>query len=178
MEGFRKLMAKAGSMSDKKSESSADNSTNAKMKLGRFRLKMRMLSNLGGSRALQSQQTIVTYEPTYKLEPENDKKFSTQKAEAVIAGVFEHYLQGKKYDPKVFPRLIKTLTELIRDRVKMQGLDRYKILATVTILENKEQGIQLSSRALWNHAHDNYASLAYEGPNYFAVGSVYAVYYD
>jgi len=148
------------------------------MKLGRFRLKMRMLSNLGRSSALQSQQTIVSYEPTYKLEPEDNKKFSTRKAEQVISGVFEHYLAGRSYDAKTFPRLIKTLTELIRDRVKMQGLDRYKIIATVTILENKEQGIQLSSRALWNQQHDNYASLAYEGPNYFAVGSVYAIYYD
>lgn len=181
MEGFRKLMAKAGSQSDKKSESSNDNTSTAgaKMKLGRFRLKMRMLSNLGRSSIVQSQQSqAITYEPTYKLQPEDNKRFSTYKAEQVIAGVFEHYLQGKQYDPRVFPRLIKTLTELIRDRVKMQNLDRYKIVATVTILENKEQGIQLSSRALWNQTYDNYASLAYEGPNYFAIGSVYAVYYD
>ena len=84
MEGFRKLMSKAGSQSDKKSESSAGNASSmgAKMKLGSFRLKMRMLSNLG-SRALQSSQTVITYEPTYKLQPEVDKKFSTKNAEAV-----------------------------------------------------------------------------------------------
>lgn len=175
-------MSRATSQSDKKSESSADNSQGnagtAKMKLGRFRLKMRMLSNLGRSTGIQSAQTIVSYEPTYRLTPEDNKKFSTNKAEQVIAGVFEHYLKGRQYDPKVFPRLIKTLTELIRDRVKMQNLDRYKIVSTVTIIENKEQGVQMSSRAMWNDTFDNYASLAYEGPNYYAVGSVYAVYTD
>ncbi|RUS85678.1 hypothetical protein EGW08_006554 [Elysia chlorotica] len=178
MEGFRKLMAAKtnSTISDKKSES--DNaSTTGKSKLGRFRLKMRMLSNLG-ARNLHSQQTFVTYENTYKMEPTENKTFSTARAEQVIEGVFEHYLQGKNYDPKIFPRLIKTLTELIRDRVKMQGLERYKIIATVTMIQNKDQGIQLSSRALWNHKFDNYASVAYEGPNYFAVGSVYALYHD
>ena len=86
MEGFRKLMAKAGSQSDKKSESSNDNQSTAgaKMKLGRFRLKMRMLSNLGRSSIVQSQQSqAITYEPTYKLQPEDNKKFSTNKAEQV-----------------------------------------------------------------------------------------------
>ena len=92
MDGFRKLMQKAGSApSDKKSsDASTENNSvgGAKMKLGRFRLKMRMLSNLGRSSAMHSQQTIVTYEPTYKLEPEDNRKFSTKKAEQVCQGFF------------------------------------------------------------------------------------------
>lgn len=57
-------------------------------------------------------------------------------------------------------------------------LYRHKIITTVTVIQNKNQGVQVSSRALWNQKFDNYASLVYDGPNYYAVGSVYAVYYD
>ena len=83
MEGFRKLIAAKtnSTISDKKSES--DNaSTTGKSKLGRFRLKMRMLSNLG-ARNLNSQQTFVTYENTYKMEPTDSKIFSSGRAEQV-----------------------------------------------------------------------------------------------
>ncbi|XP_059157344.1 dynein light chain Tctex-type protein 2B-like [Physella acuta] len=156
----------------------SDLGSSTRLKLGRFRLKMKMLTNLGASTTVSQPTPYVAYENTYKLAPDLDKRFSCHSAEEVIRGVFQHYLHGKRYDAKVFPRLIKTLTELIRDRVKMQGLDRYKILAIVTIVENKDQGVQLASRALWNHQLDNYASLTYKGPDFVAVGCVYAVYQD
>ncbi|CAL1547568.1 unnamed protein product [Lymnaea stagnalis] len=175
-------MSKAGSVCERRGDLSLDSSftgTSAKLKLGRFRWKMRgMLSNLGSSTVVTNQQPVVAYENTYKMAPDDGKRFSIKRAEEVIDGVFNHYLHGKSYDSKVFPRLIKTLTELIRDRVKTQGMERYKILATVTVIENKEQGVHLASRALWNQHLDNFASLSYEGPDYYAVGSVYAIYHD
>ncbi|BFZ07304.1 hypothetical protein BsWGS_10343 [Bradybaena similaris] len=181
MDGLKKVPPKSASSIDKKSETSQESyatSVSAKSKLSRLRQKLRMVSNLRESKLLERQQTTLAFENTYKLEPDPAIKFSTTKAEQVIGEVFEHYLLGKSYEPKVLPRLIKTLSELIRDRVKVQGLERHKIIATVTIIENKKQGAQLSSRALWNQKFDNYASLVYDGPNYYAVGSVYAVYYD
>ncbi|CAG5122262.1 unnamed protein product [Candidula unifasciata] len=181
MEGLRKILPKSGSTIDKKSETSQESipiPMSARSKLSRLRQKIRMMSNMRGSKVLDRQQTNVAYENTYKLEPDTANRFSTNKAEQVIHEVFEHYLRGKSYEPKVLPRLIKTLSELIRDRVKAQGIERHKIIVTVTVIENKKQGVQVSSRALWNDKFDNYASIVYDGPNFYAVGSVYAVYYD
>ncbi|KAL8619920.1 hypothetical protein ACOMHN_015204 [Nucella lapillus] len=92
--------------------------------------------------------------------------------------VLDGYLSKREYDPRRFPLLSKTLSEVIKDRVKDTGLDRYKVVALVTICENKDQGTLLASRCLWNEAYDNHASVVFEGANFFAVGSVYAVYVD
>ncbi|KAI8784565.1 dynein light chain Tctex-type 5-like [Biomphalaria glabrata] len=170
-------MSKAGSLAERKLESSMDHSNSAKFRAGRLRLKMRMLSHLATS-TIASQPSYVAYENTYKMVSDEGKQFSVKKAEEVILGVFGHYLTGKTYDPKVFPRLSKNLTELIRDRVKALGIERYKLLTTVTLLENKSQGVQLASRALWNQQLDTFASASFQGPNYFAVGTVYAIYHD
>ena len=96
----------------------------------------------------------------------------------VVSSVFDSYLSQRDYDPKRFPMLSKTLSELIKERVKDTGLNRYKIIAMVTICENKDQGTRVVSRCLWNQKFDNHASVVYEGPNYYAVGSVYAVYFE
>ncbi|KAH9496145.1 Tctex1 domain-containing protein 1-B [Bulinus truncatus] len=173
-------MSKAGSIADRKLESSLDYSVtgaSSKNRLGRFRLKMRMLSHLATS-TITTQPSFIAYENTYKMEPDKGKKISVRRVEEVILGVFQQYLSGMKYDPKIFPLLSKNLAEVIRDRVKSQGIDRYKILATVNLLERRSQGVQIASRALWNQQLDTFASASFEGPNYFAVGTVYAVYYD
>jgi hypothetical protein len=92
--------------------------------------------------------------------------------------VLDGYLTQREYDPKKFPMLSKTLSELIKERVKATGLDRYKIIAMVTICESKDQGMRVASRCLWNQRDDNHASVVFEGANFFAIGSVYAIYYE
>ncbi|CAG5123836.1 unnamed protein product [Candidula unifasciata] len=126
MEGLRKILPKSGSTIDKKSETSQESipiPMSARSKLSRLRQKIRMMSNMRGSKVLDRQQTNVAYDNTYKLEPDTANRFSTNKAEQVIHEVFEHYLRGKSYEHKVLPRLIKTLSQLIRDRVKAQGIE-------------------------------------------------------
>ena len=95
-----------------------------------------------------------------------------------VGSVLDGYLSQRQYDPRRFPLLSKTLSELIKERVKATGLDRYKVVAIVTICENKDQGMRVASRCLWNQKYDNHASVVYEGPNFFAVGSVYALYFE
>lgn len=179
MDAFKRFVtARPSNNSDKRSEVS-DSSSARKQKLSRFKLKMRMMSHLGmGASFSTGPKNTVTYENTYKTEPDDKRRFSTQKAEQIIYSVLEGYLSGRDYDSKRFPLLSKTLSELIKERVKSTGLERYKIIAVVTICENKDQGMRVASRCLWNEKYDNHASVVYEGSNFFAVGSVYAVYFD
>ena len=53
--------------------------------------------------------------------------------------VLDGYLSQKPYDQRRFPLLSKTLSELIKERVKATGLERYKIVALVTICQNGNQ---------------------------------------
>ncbi|XP_076464531.1 dynein light chain Tctex-type protein 2B-like [Babylonia areolata] len=167
----------ANSVSDRKSEMS-DTSSHKNSKT-RFKLKMKMMSSLGMAGMVSgSKSHTVVYENTYKTDPEDDHRFSQVKAEQIIYSVFENYLAKREYDAKRFPSLSKTLSELIKERLRDSGLDRYKIVSVVTLCENRDQGTRVASRCLWNAKHDNHASVVFEGANFFAVGSVYAVYFD
>ncbi|KAK7103156.1 dynein light chain Tctex-type protein 2B-like [Littorina saxatilis] len=185
MNVFKKLSARTGpdeqggNTSDKRSEVSDSTSSTRKVKLSRFRLKMRMMSRLGMAGMVSGNKAnSVRYEPTYKTDPDENHKFSQRKAEQIIYSVLDVYLSQKSYDPRRFPLLSKTLAELIKERVKATGLERYKIVAIVTMCENKSQGTRVASRCLWNQSCDDHASVVYEGANFFAVGSVYAVYFE
>ncbi|XP_053388510.1 dynein light chain Tctex-type protein 2B-like [Mercenaria mercenaria] len=165
------LRDRAGTM---QSESS---SGTGKLKLQRLRHKIKLF---GGSFSKSGSESQIQkqYENTYRLEPDEKTKFSTKKAEETIHHVLENYLKGKKYDPKKFPNLCKSLAELIKERVKTSGCQRYKLIAHVMILENQGQSMRHVSRCLWNKDHDNYATATFETSEFTAVGSVFATYYD
>lgn len=148
-----------------------------KLKLMRLRHKIKLF---GGSFSKSGSETQIQkqYENTYRLEPDDNARFSTKKAEDTIQHVLENYLKGKKYDPKKFPNLCKSLAELIKERVKTTGCQRYKLISHVMIFENKDQSIRYVSRCLWSKEFDNYATATYETSEFVAVGSVYAAYYD
>ncbi|KAL8561098.1 hypothetical protein ACOMHN_033682 [Nucella lapillus] len=177
MNGVKKGNTRKDTMSDRKSDmSDASSSRRSKM---RFKMKMKMM-NMGVCSIMPGAKggSVVVYENTYKTEPQDDLRFSKAKAEEIIYSTMENYLSQREYDAKRFPSLSKILSELIKERVKASGLDRYKIVAVVSLCENKDQGTRMASRCLWDPLYDNYASVVYKGANFFAVGSVYAVYFD
>lgn len=149
-----------------------------KMKLFRLRHKIKLF---GGSFSKSGSETHVQkqYENTYRLEPKDpSEKFPCKKAEDIIRSVLEGYLKDKDYDPKKFPTLCKSLAELIKERVKSTGVQRYKLIAHVMILENQGQSMRHVSRCLWNKDLDNYATSTFETKQFVAVGSVFGAYYD
>jgi hypothetical protein len=148
-----------------------------KLKLMRLRHKIKLF---GGSFSKSGSESQIQkqYENTYRLEPDDKTRFSTKKAEEIIRHVLENYLKGKKYDPKKFPNLCKSLAELIKERIKTSGCQRYKLIAHVMILENQGQSMRHVSRCLWNKENDSYATATFESGEFTAVGSVFATYYD
>ena len=118
----------------------------------------------------------LRYENTYKLEPE--KKFQVSKVQAIIEGVLENHLKDEKYDPKACRQTVKTLSEIIKSRVKELNYDRYKIVCMVTIGQLKEQGLRMGSRCCWDAKRDTFATASFKNKSLFAVASVWGVYYE
>ncbi|KAH3846065.1 dynein light chain Tctex-type protein 2B-like [Dreissena polymorpha] len=165
---------RAGTM---QSESSTGTGTHSKLKLQRLRHKIKLVTGSFSKSGSESQIT-KHFENTYRTEPKNGTRFKTKAAEDIISQVLDGNLKGKPYDSKKFPNLAKSLAELIKERVKNSGCERYKIVAHVTILENKGQSLRQVSRSLWNKETDNYATVSFEGNGFTAIGSVFATYYD
>lgn len=55
---------------------------------------------------------------------------------------------------------------------------RYKIIALVTIGQNSDQSVSVGSRFLWDADRDNFAAASWSNKHVYAVGTVYAVYYE
>ena len=82
------------------------------------------------------------------------------------------------YDNERCSGLSQDLSRMIKQRVQQMNLDRYKLIVTIMIGENKGQGLQMASRFLWNSHTDNFVTAEYRNGTVFAVATVYAVYLD
>lgn len=176
-----------GGAADKKSDVTSGSKLSSsvpKDRFARLRTKLKVHSLLGGgghfskSNSEVGAQNRIKYENTFRIDPEDNSKFVCSKAEKIIAQVLETYLKGRKYDSRKFPQLCKTLSDLIKERVKSSGLKRFKIVAYVMITEDKEQTMRYASRCLWDPRFDNYATATYHGEDFTAIGSAFAVYFD
>ena len=118
----------------------------------------------------------VFYENTYKMEP--DSRFDAQKAEVVIHEVLTENFSKAVYDPKGMGNLAKHVSTIIKDRMKTLGFERFKFVCNVTIGENDNQGIKISSRYLWDAKRDNWVSATFSNKNFFVVATVFALYFE
>ena len=183
--GRTKSLAKESQRSSKMDKQQSDTVSTLSQGTGKQKLSMTRLRHkiklFGGTFSKSGGSDLhieKRYEPTYQLGPSDKTKFSTEKAEQIIKATLEAYLKGRKYDPKKFPTLCKSLSELIKERVKASGYSRYKLVAHVLITESKGQTTRHASRCLWQAENDNFASATYEADEFVAVGSIFATYYD
>ena len=116
------------------------------------------------------------YENTFKLEPE--RKFQASKVKAIIEDVLEKNLAEEKYDPKACLQMVKTLSEIIKGRVKDLNYVRYKIVCSVTIGQLNDQGYRMGSRCCWDAKWDTFATANFTNKTLFAIATVWGVYYE
>ena len=117
-------------------------------------------------------------ENTFKMAPDDDKKFNSSRMQKMVTDILNSYLDGEDYEPKKCVQLAKNLSDVIKSRVKDTDLDRYKIVCNVTIGENGDHGLQYASRCLWSTSTDNYASATYKSHTLFCVANIYALYHE
>ena len=130
----------------------------------------------GGHDQSSRKKLKVMWENTYHLEPRN--KFQASKVKAIIAEVLESHLKEEKYDPKASRQMVKTLTEIIKGRVKDLNYERYKIVCMVTIGQLKDQGVRVGSRCCWDPKWDTFATGNFKNKSLYAIGTVWGVYYE
>lgn len=119
-----------------------------------------------------------TYQNSYRMRP-SGKFFFPLKVSGIIKSVLEESLKDKSYDYVVFSKLTSELSDRIKERVKEEvNLPRYKLVSFVMVGQTKEQGVRVGSRCLWNAKLDHYASSSYKNKSVFAVGVVYAAYFE
>ncbi|XP_071773831.1 dynein light chain Tctex-type 5 [Centroberyx gerrardi] len=121
-------------------------------------------------------RTAVQMENTYQLGPY--KRFPVLAVRDILKDVLASYLQEEKYDAELCRQMTKTISEVIKARVKDLMVPRYKIIVLVTIGQLCDQNMRISSRCLWDASNDTFSSHTFKNSSLFAVANVYAVYFE
>eukprot|EP00794_Sanderia_malayensis_P007771 gene7771-8617_t len=115
-------------------------------------------------------------ENTYKLEPEHT--FPYCDVQKVISDTLQRHLTGSKYEPMASAHQAKIISDDIKSKVKAMNVDRYRIICLVHIGSNNGQQLKIASRSLWNPSVDSFASADFKSNEFFAVATVYGVYFE
>jgi hypothetical protein len=67
-------------------------------------------------------------------------------------------LTGQAYEGEKCNEAAKQLADVIRNRLKNLGYDRYKFIVQVLIGERRDQGVYFGTRCFWDANTDNQAS--------------------
>ena len=124
---------------------------------------------------LQVRDKKNRFENTYRLEPKN--RFPEGKVRTVIKDALET-LKSHQYSATHSPFLAKLLSSRLLENVKQLNIERYKVVCVVTIGSKESQGLRIASRCLWNAKFDTSVSACLESERFFAVGTVYGVYFE
>ena len=123
---------------------------------------------------LRSQAEVL---PTYRMEPQSDRKFRPLIVKKIMDEAFEESLDGlNSYDSVKCRALTTQLCEDIKQRVKWLNYDRCKLVCLVHIGSVSGQGMRVASQCLWDQNVDNFASTSYKKGDIFAVALLFGVY--
>lgn len=127
--------------------------------------------------AARRQPTVVKYENTFRMDPQEGTKFRSDQAKKYCQRSLNFFLDGLPYNPKAAARLAKSISEDIRRKVKENlQFKRYKLVCYVMIAENCGQTLQGVHRACLNTAFDSWCSAEYKSEHMLASAVLYAVY--
>ncbi|XP_052774060.1 dynein light chain Tctex-type 5-B-like [Mya arenaria] len=118
----------------------------------------------------------VRQENSYQTEPK--KKFPSGKVKHIIRDVLDSYLAEERYEPELCRQMSKTISEVIKARVKEMMIPRFKVICLVHIGQLSSQGLRIGSRCLWDDKYDTFSSSEFRNKSIFAIGMVYGVYYE
>ena len=124
----------------------------------------------------EKHQNVAKMENTYRLEPKS--RFPEGKVRQIMTATLASSLVSHSYDPEHSPFQAKLLSGRLTDQVKQLKIERYKLVCLVTIGSKSRQGLKLASRCLWDPEHDTFVSVTHEGPGFFAVATLYGVYFE
>lgn len=115
-------------------------------------------------------------ENTYKLEP--DRTFPDGAVREIISDALQRHLDGTNYDQRESPHKAKLISEDIKAKVKALNVGRYRVICLVHLGSDTGQEVKIVSRALWSPQIDTFATSCFKSGDLYAVGTVYAVYFE
>uniref|UniRef100_A0A1B0G4R1 Uncharacterized protein n=1 Tax=Glossina morsitans morsitans TaxID=37546 RepID=A0A1B0G4R1_GLOMM len=121
-------------------------------------------------------EPVMKYLPTYRLEPK--VPLNKEVCEKIMKTVMDKMFQDFVYAPKPALSLCAEVSEEIKNRVKNLNFDRYRYIVVVSIGEKLYQGYYSLVNFLWDPEKDGYLSYVYDTPKFFAVATLYYLYYD
>lgn len=116
----------------------------------------------------------IFYENTYKLFP--DAKMSTKKVETSVEKVLREQFANEVYERTRCMEKCRSICQLIKEKVKELGMSRYKLVVVAHVGENKSQGVQITSRCVWNDNFDDFVTVHFTNSSLFVQATVYALY--
>ncbi|XP_054889260.1 dynein light chain Tctex-type 5-A-like [Poeciliopsis prolifica] len=113
---------------------------------------------------------------SYQLGP--SKPFPITTVSHILKEEITHHLQEMDYDPLLSREMTLTLCEVIRTRVKDLMIPRFKNVILVHIGQLNGQGLQISSRCLWDPNVDTFVSHSFKNTSLFCSATVYGLYFE
>ncbi len=115
-----------------------------------------------------------SHDPLRRIEP--FRKFASGEVKEIIQDVFNSLFSECDYNVETLRRDAKAASDSIKSQVKMLGYARYKIVCIVYVVENLQQGVNISSRGMIDEEHDHFAEYVMTCGGYNVTGVVYGVY--
>ncbi|KAL8619071.1 hypothetical protein ACOMHN_020769 [Nucella lapillus] len=117
-------------------------------------------------------------ENSYQMKPQEEERFQACKVRVVMGEVLRKRLEGTTYDPGTCQALAMELSAEIQKRVKDFHWKRYRVVCHVTVGQQTQQGLQVSSRCVWDHSVDSHASVTFNTKHLFAVAQCFGIYFE
>jgi len=106
------------------------------------------------------------------------EKFQRHKVQEVLKTVLKEKMETQKYDPVKGAQIAKQLADDLREKVKLLGYNRYKLVVQVTVGQKTGQAMRIVARCLWDTANDSFASEYFENESMYCVCQIYGLYYE
>ncbi|XP_067948086.1 dynein light chain Tctex-type protein 2B-like [Watersipora subatra] len=140
--------------------------------------RMSIMSNMSSNsrRFDPTPEPHKTLPPTYRLMPKEEEEFHWWKARPLIEDILSVYSSDLTYNPKTCSRQCLVLADMVKNKMKILGCNRHKIIVTVDIGQNQEHAMALASRCVWNTKTDNSLHIQQSNKDVYIVVSVFAIF--
>ena len=139
-------------------------------------------SSVDTSNTANTKNTLFRLENTYKLGPDENKRFFAYKLQPnIVEFVVERMNNSEKlnpsgYNPKAVAALTRDLADSLRREAKNMSTPRFKVVVHVVAGENNQQDVRVGSRCLWNIDYDNCVSVSHKTKYVWASVVIYVLY--
>lgn len=117
-------------------------------------------------------------ENSFRLTPTDEERFCSSRVDKVLEEFLANFLEGEQYDAQKCSQMALQMSNIIKELVKKMDFRRHKLSCHVIVGQKLGQGMQISSRCLWDSKQDGSASAVFCNGSLFAIATVYAIFYE